>query len=80
MQKLTGSRDISATSIKSYFEPLIEWLKKENEEASRKAGRNVVGWQNERIKWSEGKAHHFTNDIDIILDELIESRKLKKKN
>ena len=32
MQKLTRH---SATSIESYFEPLIEWLKKENERRSQ---------------------------------------------
>ncbi len=31
LEKLTGSREIDASAINEYFQPLIEWLKKENQ-------------------------------------------------
>ncbi|MBS0379195.1 MAG: M2 family metallopeptidase [Proteobacteria bacterium] len=31
LEKLTGSRDIDASAINEYFQPLIEWLKTQNE-------------------------------------------------
>ena len=80
MQKLTGSTDISAASIKRYFQPLTDWLKTENEKASREAGREAVGWGNEKIKWTKHKEHQSIDEIDIILKEIIKRRKLKDKN
>lgn len=61
MEDMTGSADISANAIKEYFDPLYKWLKKENEEASRKGGRNVVGWSKDKINWVE-----TTPDKDIL--------------
>ena len=51
MADITGSPHISASSIKSYFEPLFDWLKMENEKASMAVDQNVVGWKGEKINW-----------------------------
>lgn len=80
MQALTGTPEISAKAIKTYFEPLTDWLKMENEKASRDAGRNVIGWGNDKIKMTKDKPHHLPDDIEIILDELVKHRKLNIKN
>ena len=53
MQAFTGSPNITTSSIKLYFEPLTNWLKLANEEASNIAGRNVVGWKDEAINWTD---------------------------
>ena len=37
---LTGEKTINAGAILEYFEPLIEWLKKEN----AKYPNDMVGW------------------------------------
>ena len=64
MEDLTGSRDISAAAIKAYFQPLYNWLKNENQKASKNAGRNVVGWRGETIKWAKTSAKE-----NILLDK-----------
>ena len=53
MQAFTGSPNITTSSIKLYFEPLTNWLKLANEDASKIAGRNVVGWRDEAINWTD---------------------------
>ena len=80
MQALTGTPNITAHAIKRYFEPLTDWLGTENEKASIEAGRNVIGWGNEKIKITKDKAQHFKDDIEIILGELVKARKFNIKN
>ena len=80
MQALTGTPNISANAIKTYFEPLTDWLKMENEKASRDAGRNVIGWGNDRIQMTKDKLHHLRDGVEIILDKLVKAQKFNIKN
>ena len=42
LEKMTGSKEMSATPIKEYFQPLQEWLVKE-----RCSKRYKIGWPGE---------------------------------
>ncbi|XP_060557633.1 angiotensin-converting enzyme-like protein Ace3 [Ruditapes philippinarum] len=49
MKKLTGSETIKPDAILEYFEPLRQWLEKEN----RRTGAQI-GWKNAEINWKSG--------------------------
>ena len=40
LEKITGTRDMSAAPLIEYFQPLITWLEKENNKANE-----VRGWE-----------------------------------
>ena len=45
MKALTGSEDMSTAALQEYFEPLVAWLKEQNQKNG-----DVVGWS-ENINW-----------------------------
>lgn len=45
MEVLTGQRQMDASGLLEYFEPLHEWLKKENERTGE-----YIGWEASTIR------------------------------
>lgn len=45
MEVLTGQRQMDASGLLEYFEPLYEWLKKENERTGE-----YIGWEASTIR------------------------------
>lgn len=46
LQKMTGSREISASALLEYFRPLEKWLKFNNDLYNEK-----LGWKGAKINW-----------------------------
>jgi peptidyl-dipeptidase A len=48
MEALTGQKEILVTSIKTYFQPLMDWLQEENEKNGETIGwTDVINWEEE---------------------------------
>ena len=40
MEAITGQREMDATALRDYFQPLEDWLKRENQE-----NQETIGWK-----------------------------------
>ena len=40
MEAITGQREMDATALRDYFQPLEDWLKRENQE-----NQEIIGWK-----------------------------------
>ncbi|CAK8671725.1 unnamed protein product [Clavelina lepadiformis] len=61
MQELTGSGDMTTQSLKSYFQPLIEWLQQKNQENGDTLGWNDTNWR--------PKGWKSADDAPVFLDQ-----------
>lgn len=63
LKEYTGSGEISARPLLKYFEPLVEWLKKE-----RNTKQYAIGWEEDLSSYGEYlRANSFATVLMLVL-------------